>query len=93
MIDILVMSSCRYVGDKQGSFLVNTLTKIDGGEEENEADDRMFGTLYKTGDFARIVNGRLYYEGRLDAQVHCWLRQELFLMPCQCHFCGYINVC
>ena len=80
-LDILVIS-CRYVGDKQGSFLANTLTKIDGGEEENEADDRMFGTLYKTGDFARIVNGRLYYEGRLDAQVHCWLRQELFPIPC-----------
>ena len=59
----------RYVGDKQGSFLKNTLTKIDGGEEE-ETDERMFATLYKTGDFARIVNGRLYYEGRLDAQVH-----------------------
>ena len=26
-------------------------------------------TLYKTGDFAKIVDGRLYYEGRLDAQV------------------------
>ena len=69
------------MGDKQGSFLTNTLTKIDGGEEE-EAEERIFGTLYKTGDFARIVNGRLYYEGRLDAQVYFQLRQELFTYPC-----------
>jgi hypothetical protein len=25
--------------------------------------------LYRTGDFGRIVNGRVYYEGRQDMQV------------------------
>ena len=45
----------------QGSFLNTSLTNSDGEEETL--------TLYKTGDFAKIVDGRLYYEGRLDAQV------------------------
>ena len=68
------------MGDKQGSFLKNTLIKND--KEEEMPDEKMFATLYKTGDFARIVNGRLYYEGRLDAQVCCKLCQELFTYSC-----------
>ena len=57
-----VKADCqRYVGGAQGSFLKTSLTNSDG-EEKNL-------TLYKTGDFAKIVDGRLYYEGRLDAQV------------------------
>ena len=69
-LDIIVIL-WRYVGDKQGSFLKNTLRKANGAEDNVTEDEKMFGTLYKTGDFARIVNGRLYYEGRLDAQVFC----------------------
>ena len=57
-----VKTDCqRYVGGAQGSFLNTSLTNSDGEEETL--------TLYKTGDFAKIVDGRLYYEGRLDAQV------------------------
>ena len=57
-----VKTDCqRYVGGAQGSFLKTSLTNSDGGEKNL--------TLYKTGDFAKIVDGRLYYEGRLDAQV------------------------
>ena len=57
-----VKADCqRYVGGAQGSFLKTSLTNSDGEEETL--------TLYKTGDFAKIVDGRLYYEGRLDAQV------------------------
>ena len=25
--------------------------------------------MYRTGDFGRIVNGQLYYEGRADSQI------------------------
>ena len=57
-----VKADCqRYVGGAQGSFLNTSLTNSNGEEETL--------TLYKTGDFAKIVDGRLYYEGRLDAQV------------------------
>ena len=57
-----VKADCqRYVGGAQGSFLNTSVTNSDGEEETL--------TLYKTGDFAKIVDGRLYYEGRLDAQV------------------------
>ena len=55
------------MGEKQGSFLKKMLTDF---EEEDEEAERIFGILYKTGDFARIVNDRLYYEGRIDSQVH-----------------------
>ena len=55
------------MGEKQGSFLKKTLTDF---EEEDKEAERIFGILYKTGDFARIVNDRLYYEGRIDSQVH-----------------------
>ena len=66
------------MGDKQGSFLKKTLTDF---EEEDDEAERIFGTLYKTGDFARIVNDRLYYEGRIDSQVH----------SCQCDCTLYSN--
>ena len=66
-----VKADCqRYVGGAQGSFLKINLTNSDGEEETL--------TLYKTGDFAKIVDGRLYYEGRLDAQV----REALISKKC-----------
>ena len=61
------------MGDKQGSFLKKMLTDF---EEEDKEAERIFGILYKTGDFARIVNDRLYYEGRIDSQVYS--------CPCDC---------
>ena len=69
-----VKADCqRYVGGAQGSFLNTSLTNSDGEEETL--------TLYKTGDFAKIVDGRLYYEGRLDAQVSLWI-----FPPCLCSY-------
>jgi len=59
-----------YVGAKKGSFMDNHITKMEDevDMQENEAPNN-FSTLYKTGDYATIFNGRLYYEGRLDAQI------------------------
>ncbi|XP_046647830.1 tyrocidine synthase 3-like isoform X2 [Daphnia pulicaria] len=36
----------------------------------NAADERKgHETMYRTGDYGRIVNGQLYYEGRADSQI------------------------
>ena len=59
-----------YVGAKKGSFLKNNIGKMDVDEAEPEIETHNdYGILYKTGDYATIFNGRLYYEGRLDAQI------------------------
>lgn len=49
-----------YMGNEVGGFMKNQL-----------AVDRSAwnGVLYSSGDFARIVDGRLFYEGRSDSQV------------------------
>ena len=58
-----------YVGAKQGSFMVNHIyTRHSGGKDTEEIPNN-HGVLYKTGDYATISGGRLYYEGRLDAQI------------------------
>ena len=83
------------MGEKQGSFLKKMLTDF---EEEDEEAERIFGTLYKTGDFARIVNDRLYYEGRIDSQVpscqcdctvivHCTVTVLCLYSDYKCHEC------
>merc|ERR1719369_784675 len=42
--------------------------EVDGTSPKMKVHDD-YGILYKTGDYATIFNGRLYYEGRLDAQI------------------------
>ena len=57
-----------YVGAKKGGFLENHINNCDAMELDQDAPNN-YGVLYKTGDYATIRNGRLYYEGRLDAQI------------------------
>ncbi|XP_014679351.1 PREDICTED: tyrocidine synthase 2-like [Priapulus caudatus] len=47
-----------YVTEMAGQFVDNPL----GGEREHSV-------LYRTGDYGRVIDGTLYYEGRHDAQV------------------------
>ena len=58
-----------YVGAKKGSFMKNHIYRRDSMEVEQNGIPNNYGVLYKTGDYATISNGRLYYEGRLDAQI------------------------
>ena len=57
-----------YVGAKKGSFMNNHIFTRDAMDTDQIVPNN-FGVLYKTGDYAVISNGRLYYEGRLDAQI------------------------
>ena len=57
-----------YVGAKKGSFMENHINNRDA-MVTNQASPNNYDVLYKTGDYATIKNGRLYYEGRLDAQI------------------------
>jgi len=62
-----------YVGDKKGAFMTNNVYKIDAMEMKHAQGKDDIPTnhevLYKTGDYATIHNGKLYYEGRLDSQI------------------------
>merc|ERR1719187_529361 len=57
-----------YVGAKKGSFMPNNLSQSEE-DPDNGPVSSDYGVLYKTGDYAKIYKGRLYYEGRCDAQV------------------------
>ncbi|CAL4162707.1 unnamed protein product, partial [Meganyctiphanes norvegica] len=48
-----------YVGGAQPDKFINNIHSNDPG----------YGTLYRTGDYARAVDGVLVYEGRTDSQV------------------------
>uniref|UniRef100_A0A0P5KZY5 Ss-alanyl conjugating enzyme n=2 Tax=Daphnia magna TaxID=35525 RepID=A0A0P5KZY5_9CRUS len=48
-----------------GTKTVNTTSFIANSTEERKG----YEIMYRTGDYGRIVNGQLYYEGRADSQI------------------------
>ncbi|XP_063607834.1 beta-alanyl-bioamine nonribosomal peptide synthetase ebony-like [Penaeus indicus] len=54
----LNLSSGYVGGAQQDKFVSNTLSQ-----------DPDYKVLYRTGDFGRVVGGKLFYEGRTDSQV------------------------
>jgi len=58
-----------YVTDYENGkhFVINSF--LEEVEFPNRREVRNHGILYRTGDYGRIVNGRIIYEGRRDSQV------------------------
>jgi len=58
-----------YVVDCEHSkhFVINSF--LEHGELPNCEETRNHGILYQTGDYGRVVNGRIIHEGRRDSQV------------------------
>ena len=66
----LNVARCYIDGDLQNNcFVSNKFVESTTEHDENNFEASDYSVLYKTGDFGRIVNGRLIYEGRRDMQV------------------------
>ena len=66
----LNVASKGYVDDEESGEHFATNWLLEEVEFSNSREARNHRIVYFTGDYGRIVNGKIIYEGRRDSQVH-----------------------